>query len=132
MAGAARISSVAQRVGIIAPTPQALIDANIKRGAKVTVRPGEPVFVFIQTRMGSKGRIAGLSRSSPFKIAPSAAPPGVPVPRTMGRWFQISLKPTARQGQTDQVSLVTRAVVLGPPKEEKKPFTLVAGGRRFF
>ena len=119
-------------MGIVAPQPRSLISDNIKRGQKIEIRPGEPMFVFIERRMGTGGRLEGLNKSSPFSISKVARPPaGVPVPRTMGDWFRISLKPGEKAGQKDQIKLVTSTVTLHP-KETSKPFTLVSGSMRWF
>lgn len=124
--------SVGPRLGIMAPRPQALIADNIKRGQKVEIRPGEPVFVFIETKMGTGGRLEGLNKKTPFKISLSRPPAGVPVPRTMGQWFRIELKAGEKAGQTDRIALVTRAVVPGAPVTERKNFTLVSGHQRYY
>lgn len=119
-------------MGIVAPRPQSLIAGDIKARQRVEVRPGEPVFLFIERRMGRGGTLSGLNKDTPFSITRlSKAPEGVAVPRTMGDWYRISLKQGEKAGQTDQIKLVERTVAL-QPKITEKPFTLVAGGRRYY
>ena len=136
MAGITGPSNVARPpMGIVAPQPQSLISTNIKAGQKVEIRPGEPVYLFIPTRMGSGTKLDGLNKNTPFSIkALAGTPPGVPGVRTMGKWYQISLKPGEKAGQKDQVKLTTAPVVA--PNVKVKPevtrFTLVAGSQRWY
>ena len=119
-------------MGIMAPRPQSLIAGEIKAKQRVEIRPGEPVFVFIERRMGTGGKLAGLNKDTPFSITRlSKAPAGVAVPRTMGDWYKISLKEGEKAGQTDQIKLVERTVTL-KPKITEKPFTLVSGSQRYY
>lgn len=122
-------------MGIVAPRPQALISDNIKAGQKVEIRPGEPVYLFIPTRMGSGTKLQGLNKRSPFTIkAMTGTPPGVPGVRTMGKWYQLALKPGQKAGQKDQLQLIS-APVVGPNvkvKPEVTRFTLVSGSQRWY
>ena len=136
MAGVTGASNVSRPpMGIVAPQPQSLISTNIKAGQKVELRPGEPVFLFIPTRVGSGTKLQALNKDTPFSIKRLAStPPGVPGIRTPGQWYQLSLKQGEKVGQRDQVQLVTTPVV-GPNvkvKSEVTRFTLLAGGRRFY
>jgi len=128
-------SQVRRPMGIVAPQPEALNSDNIKKGQKVEVRPGEPVYLFIPTRMGSGTQLQGLNKRSPFTIKQlQGTPPGVPGVRTMGTWYQLALKPGEKAGQRDRLQLIS-APVVGPNvkvKPEVKNFTLVSGNQRWY
>ena len=50
--------------GIVAPKPQSIVAANIKKGDKLEIRPGEPVYIFIEPRMGTGTSLQGLNKRS--------------------------------------------------------------------
>ncbi len=119
--------------GIVAPRPAVYTD--IKRNQRIEVRPAEPIYLFIETRMGSGTQLEGLNKHTPFKVEDSQAPAGVPVPRTMGRWLKISVARGAKAGRSDRVKLVS-SPVLGPAAQSKPtsivPFTLTVGNMRYY
>jgi hypothetical protein len=130
VSGAGRVS---HPLGIRAPDPRSVISDQIKKGSKVEIRPGEPVFMFIPSRVGAGTKLEGLNRNSPFSVTRVAKPPvGVPVPRTPGSWVRISLKLGEEAGQKDQVKLVARSVTPSHSTSKVVSFTLVAGHQRYY
>lgn len=128
------VSQQSPGMGIMAPKPMALMADAIKKGQVVEVRPGEPVFVFIEMRPGSGTSIKNFNKRSPFKMSLSRPPVGVPVPRTMGSWYRIELGPGAKVGQKDRVAVVTKPVVAPglQVKGSAVPFTLCVGAMRYY
>jgi hypothetical protein len=131
------MSEPVRPVGAIAPTgivaPNPAVIQNITAGQRIQVRPGEPVYLFIEKRTGFSKSIEGLNKRTPFVVTRLAkAPQGVTNIRTQGTWFRVEVPRAAKVGTTDRVHVRT---LQGAAKHEVGPrtyFTFEAGPRRMY
>lgn len=117
------------------PPPKVYMDAQIKPREVIEVRPWEPIYIFVEMKMGAATSIEGLNKHTPFKVEAAEKPEHAAAPRCMGQWFKVSADAKAKPGKTDLVKIVSRGLysggVQGPPKVDKY-FTLKVGHVRYY
>jgi hypothetical protein len=117
----------------VAPKPQAFEAKDIKKGQKLQVSESEPVYVFIETRMGANTTIQGLNKK-PFTCTPCERPGRVDAPRCMGQWYKIAVAQGAKVGKQDHVKLATTAMVKPGTqgRTQSVPFILEVAPIRYY
>jgi hypothetical protein len=118
-------------MGIVAPRPE--LYTSTKYNQRIEVRPGEPVYIWIERRVGAGVRIEGFNKNTPFNIEHMSRPPqGVALPRAPGDFYRVSVDRAVKPGIADRVFKVTYPVVPNAQPSSRSPFTLVTGAMRYY
>ncbi len=118
-----RISGHSAPKSIVAAIPHVVI--SVKNGDRISIRPNEPVYMFLEGSPKAVRSVRSLAQNSRFIVTPSDLPPFHSPPRTPGTWVKISVKPNTKGGSEQFVleSQPTTGRALG---HTEATFTIIA------
>ena len=122
-----RISGHSAPKGIVAAAPHVVI--SVKNGDRITIRPNEPVYLFLESSPKAVRSVRSLSPNSRFVVTPSDLPPFHSPPRAPGTWVTVSVKPGARSGATEQFVLENQPTTGRALGYTEATFTIAALGK---